>query len=76
MLKKLSLLILFSISSLQAANVPKVSFITRVKNSKGVAMWFGSIIPSILSFVSLALLLKDAHLHDCKRNNARLLLSY
>lgn len=76
MLKKLSLLILFSISSLQAANVPKVNFITRVKNSKGVAMWFGSIIPSILSFVSLALLLKESHLNNREKDNMRLALSH
>ena len=63
MLKKLALVVLLSISSLKATDMPKIGCMDTIKNSHGVSMWLGAIIPSILGAVSAEVVLRSNN--DC-----------
>ncbi len=53
MFKKTALIALLCMTSLKAANAPEAGVMETIKNSHGISMWLGAIIPSILSFVSM-----------------------
>lgn len=53
MFKKIALIVLLSISSLQVAHASEAGFIQRVKNSPGTSKWLGTIVPSVLTCLSM-----------------------
>ncbi|MEX0848607.1 MAG: hypothetical protein WD055_00060 [Candidatus Dependentiae bacterium] len=53
MFKKIALIVLLSISSLQVAHASEAGFMQTVKNSPGISKWLGTIVPNILAFLSM-----------------------
>lgn len=53
MLKKLALVVILGINTIQAAETPKAGFIQRIKNSPALVKWTGGIIPFLATGISM-----------------------